>query len=318
MNKNEYLQKIISDKRGEKYDIVVMYTGGKDSSYLIYLFKEIYKLRVLAITVDNGYEFTTSYSRMKVYIDNVNVPLEVIKPNKTFFTKMYRELIINPRELKGRGRNQVCHICNNMIWMYVCKYASENKIPFVASGLSFEQLNSGRKYPLNIDAIANRIAEKSTKLINMQAINYLLNTESLNDDESLMQLLQYNTDNNKYSVTTIYPFIYHRVSIDEQKSTIIEYGAWTPPVDISVEKYISSGCNIMNKVLFELEKMELITINEREETKRMVETGLIDKEKAEFAYYNAVNKKVNLLDPIFDEIGIKEYLLEIAQKRHQI
>lgn len=34
-----------------------MYSGGKDSSYMLLLLKEVYNLRVLAVMVDNGFEY---------------------------------------------------------------------------------------------------------------------------------------------------------------------------------------------------------------------------------------------------------------------
>lgn len=315
---NEYLKKIFDVKNGKDYDVIAMYTGGKDSSYLIYLLKEIYKLRVLAVTIDNGYEFPNSFVRMQKYLDNVGVSLVSIKPEKSFFQKLYRELIINPKNLRNEKRNHICHVCNNIIWMSVCKYASDNEIPFIASGLSLEQLNSGRNYSLAINEMANQIAEKSTKLINKQAMDYLSENSAFVYDNEYTELYRFYSDKNKYKVKTIYPYIYHNVSVREQMQTIIEYGKWTPPVDISVSEYVSSGCQIMNRVIFELEKLELITMNEREEAKKMVESGMLDKRSAVFANRIVSNEKVDLSDEIFDELEIKEYLLDIALKRNQL
>ena len=56
MEKNDFLENILSRKQGKYYDIAVMYSGGKDSSFLLYLLKEVYKLRVIACFVDNGFE----------------------------------------------------------------------------------------------------------------------------------------------------------------------------------------------------------------------------------------------------------------------
>lgn len=317
MEPNQYLCKQFNRIKGKKFDVIVMYTGGKDSSYLIYLLKEIYKLRVLAVTVDNGYEFSTSHSRMSAYLDKINVPLKTLKIEKTFFTKLYRELIVNPNELNVGDKNHICHICNNVIWMTICQFAAENKVPFVASGLSLEQLNSGRKYPLSINEMANKIAAKSTKMINQQVIKYMLNNAELNNN-LIFKKLKAQNEKKDYIVTTIYPYIYHSVNVEEQKKTIIEYGSWIPPVDVSIDKYVSSGCVIMDKVIFELEKMGLVVLNEREEAKRMVAAGLIEKEKVKFAYQSKSNEKVNLSDPIFEELGVKDYLYRIAKKKNRL
>ena len=48
-----------------KYDCLVGFSGGKDSSYVIYRLRSHYNARVLAFTWDNG--FLTDYAR-----DNIN------------------------------------------------------------------------------------------------------------------------------------------------------------------------------------------------------------------------------------------------------
>lgn len=37
------------------YDCLVPLSGGKDSTYVLYLVTKVYKLRTLAVTLDNGY-----------------------------------------------------------------------------------------------------------------------------------------------------------------------------------------------------------------------------------------------------------------------
>lgn len=64
---NSILEKIVSEK-GKEYDVAVMYSGGKDSAYLLYLLKEVYKLRVVAVMVDNGYEHDYTWKPMECLI----------------------------------------------------------------------------------------------------------------------------------------------------------------------------------------------------------------------------------------------------------
>lgn len=318
MLENEYLRKIIDKKKGKKYDVAVMYTGGKDSSYLIYLLKEVYKLRLIAVTVDNGYEFPNNIAKMKKYLDNVGVSLVTIKPEKEFFKTLYRELIVNPQHLSNGRRNHICHICNNLIWMNVCKYASDNEIPFIASGLALEQLNSGRVYSLTINEQTNGISEKSTKVVNKLTMDYLSTNSAFAADNEYKNLFNYYKDKNKYKVETIYPYIYHNVGIEELKKTIIEYGNWTPPIDVAVGDYYTSGCEIMSRVIFELEKLELVKLNERDEAKQMIENGTLDEKGADFANRIVSSEKVDLSDELFEELGVKEYLTDIAKKRNQL
>ena len=74
----------------------------------------------------------------------------------------------------------------------------------------------------------------------------------------------------------------------------------------------------MKKVMGELEKLELIRLNEREEAKRMSAAGQISEEQIAFAYRDVTRNKVDLSDAIFDELDVKNYLMEIAIKRKQL
>lgn len=317
IEKNEYLEKCLSEKRGELYDVVVSYSGGKDSAFLIYLLKEVYQLRVIAVSIDNGFEFPGVVEELERFPNNVGVPLKIISPDKDFFIELYKNLIMNPNELKDGKRNHICHVCNNIIWNQVMLFAVENNIPYVASGLGLEQLNSGRAYPLEINRLANRIAEKSTRKISQMISSYVKNNPELMNNQNFMKQFE-RLGNINNSVSTIYPYIYHSVSVNDIKKILVEYGNWYPLIHQDINSYISSGCLIMSKIVLELEKIDLISMNEREEAKRMYAYGLLDENQVAFAYREKKNQKINLEDPIFDVLGIKDYLIQIARDRGQL
>lgn len=317
IEKNKILEACLSTQKGEKYDVAICYSGGKDSAFLIYLLKEIYGLRVIAVSVDNGFEFESTLEGLEEFPNNVGIPLKVIKPDRDFFKKLYHNLIVSPGELQDGKRNHVCHVCNNMIWCQVMIYAADNNIPFVASGLGLEQLNSGRSYPLEINRMANRIAEKSTRKILRMVIEHIHSDNELMKDAIFCEEVS-RLESISNQVVTVYPYIYHKININEQKKLIREYGQWRPLNDEDFNKYISSGCLIMKKVMGELEKLELIRLNEREEAKRMSAAGQISEEQIAFAYRDVTRNKVNLSDAIFDELDVKNYLMEIAIKRKQL
>lgn len=55
-SRKEYIEKmkgVFAQAKAKKrcYDVVVLFSGGKDSSYLIHLLKNTYKLRVLALAI---------------------------------------------------------------------------------------------------------------------------------------------------------------------------------------------------------------------------------------------------------------------------
>ncbi len=60
----------------KKYDCIVGISGGVDSSYLLYLIKEKYQLRPLAVTLDNGWSSEIAVKNIKLITDALNVDLE--------------------------------------------------------------------------------------------------------------------------------------------------------------------------------------------------------------------------------------------------
>lgn len=309
--KNEILEQILNKKSGDKYDVAVMYSGGKDSAYLLYLLKEVYHKKVIAVTVDNGFENEYMWSPMEKFTKKMDIPLKVLIPGKELFRQLFHMLIEEREQFQHEGINHVCFICNNMLWGCVSEFAYEENIPYVASGLSYAQLNSGRTYPLNLDELANSIAEKSTKVIFRNAVQGMKNTEYYKKSEELQEFVQQLGEGIRH-VTTIYPYLYHILGVDELKSKIEECG-WEPPKPSGVKEYISSGCEIMRYVVSELEKLGIVTLNEREQAKAMVKDGLMDEAQLKFANYDARNDVVNLSSKLMEELQIKDYLKDMCE-----
>lgn len=309
---NQEFQKIVTHKKGEEYDVAVMYSGGKDSSYLIYLLKEVYHLRVVAVMVDNGFEHDYTWEPMSRFPKEMGVPLRIIKPDKRMFVQLYRMLVMDHQYFHRNGVNHVCFICNNLLWCSVAKYASEHGIPYIASGLSLAQLSSGRSKPLEPDAMANAIAERSTRMIYKNAVAGMKQTQIFNEDEEFRSFVL-SAEKAIKQVTTVYPYIYHSVSIDEQKDTLVKLN-WQPPSLSGIEKYISSGCKIMKGLIYELEKLGIITLNEREQAKVMMQNGLMDSSNTKFATYDASKDVVNVNGDIIKEMDLRDFLIEQCRK----
>lgn len=313
VERNEYLEKIFASKKGKEYDAVVMYSGGKDSSFLLYLLKQVYHLNVVAAIVDNGFENNTLWEEVTHFTNLMQVPLEVIKPEKDNFKKLFHMLITEHELFEKKGTNHLCFICNNLLWANVAEYAASKEIPFVVSGLSKAQLSSGRPYPLEANAIANQVAEKSSKVILKKALIGMQQSKLFEEDDAFKNYIEDITQYTK-QITTVYPYIYHNFATEDIKSGLTELG-WAPPRNIDVKNYISSGCRIMSRVVKELEKLGIVTLNEREQARWMVEQKLADETDIRFAEYDATKEKVDLSDPLFEELEVKEYLTEYAKTR---
>jgi len=71
-----HLENIKAAGRGKDYDCIIGVSGGTDSSYLLYLAKEVYGLRPLAVTFDNGWSSDISVKNIKKVTTALNIDLE--------------------------------------------------------------------------------------------------------------------------------------------------------------------------------------------------------------------------------------------------
>lgn len=71
-----YLRRIFENakRKGKAYDAVLGVSGGKDSSYCLYLCKEVYGLNVLTCTRDNGFMSDEGKQRVDQLVKTFNVP----------------------------------------------------------------------------------------------------------------------------------------------------------------------------------------------------------------------------------------------------
>lgn len=85
---------ILQESRGKgKYDCLAMLSGGKDSTYALYLLKERYKLNVLGFTFDNGFESDSALDNVRRAVDALNVDYLYFKP--THVKLLFRFLLEN-------------------------------------------------------------------------------------------------------------------------------------------------------------------------------------------------------------------------------
>lgn len=69
-------EKIKNDGKNKKYDCIVGVSGGKDSSYLLYIVKKKLNLRPLAVHYDNGFDSDASVSNILRICEKLDVELE--------------------------------------------------------------------------------------------------------------------------------------------------------------------------------------------------------------------------------------------------
>ncbi len=228
-NLKKDLEQVLSNHRGQNnYDCIVAFSGGKDSSYTLYLLKTIYNMNCLAITIDNGFIADQAVQNCKTVTDALHVDHIFFKPSKDYMEKMYTtslsEDVHNPAALKRAS--SICNSCISLINNNMIKTALQMKIPLIAGGYISGQVPKDTvTYPLNLDRKIKsdkKLIENYTKHFGIESKKYF-GIESLNQDTK---------------ITLLNPLLAVDYNENEIIETIKTIG-WVPPVNTGKN---SSNC----------------------------------------------------------------------------
>lgn len=114
----------------QKYDAVLMYTGGKDSGYAAYYLSKVLKLKVLALTWDNGFFSDEHYRNLTELIKTLGIDHKFISIGHQNLTQFYR----NRFEKLGR----FC-ACTQPALLFCAEEIARSQAPLVIIGVSFGQ-----------------------------------------------------------------------------------------------------------------------------------------------------------------------------------
>ncbi len=141
--KEEYRNKLhvlINSTRNKApvYDVILAYSGGKDSSYTLKLLREKYDLRILAITLDNHFVSPAAFENIKSVTDHLGVDTYSVRPPwpviNEMFTLTAKEDVFSKTTLLRAS--SVCTACIGIVKNLILKTALEMSVPLVAFGWS--------------------------------------------------------------------------------------------------------------------------------------------------------------------------------------
>jgi len=136
-NYRKRFTELIEQCRGkEEYDCTVSYSGGKDSTYTLYLMREVYKLNVLALTFDNGFLSDEAFHNIRTVTERLGVDSIVYKPDfsllkKIFVAGMDRQLY-SAKTLERAST--ICTSCIGLAKFSLMKIALERRVPIMTWG----------------------------------------------------------------------------------------------------------------------------------------------------------------------------------------
>ena len=118
------------------YQVVLAYSGGKDSSFTLYNLREKFNVSILAVTFDNG--FLTEECRQNIHKVTANLGVDsiTIKPSFSKLAKVFNMAAskeIYPKKALERA-SSICTACIGIVKATVYKEAILRKIPFICFG----------------------------------------------------------------------------------------------------------------------------------------------------------------------------------------
>lgn len=142
INKARYQKKfqelLDSLRNHSEYDVLVAYSGGKDSTFTLDMLVNDYRARVLALTFDNTFMSPKSFKNGRTVCDALGVDLMVIRANRSVMTAIFRRAAkedLFPQKTLERA-SCICTSCISLVKGLMIRTAIEKNIPFVGYGWS--------------------------------------------------------------------------------------------------------------------------------------------------------------------------------------
>ncbi|MFO7660770.1 MAG: hypothetical protein R6V77_07640 [Candidatus Cloacimonadaceae bacterium] len=108
------------------YDCLVPLSGGKDSTYTLYLATRIYKLKTLAVTLDNGYLSQAAKDNIRNALQHCDADHVFYAINRANSTELFKEFV--------KRTGDFCNACMRGINYSIEMAVNNFKIPLVIKG----------------------------------------------------------------------------------------------------------------------------------------------------------------------------------------
>lgn len=224
------------------YDYLVLFSGGKDSTYLAHKLKQAKGGRVCLFTVENGFEEKSYVEKVKKVASQLGADLFIYQPLQDELIEFYRFLITEDR-LKEFDTNPLCFYCGRYFMALGMEFARRNNIPFVAYGATPMQLRKRKRADSLRDIEIFDMVSRKILMGNYKKIQAI---EQYHTNPVIKKIFDKLFADHAPS-KLIFPFHYLDYNIETIKQTLREAYGWQPPVEgLPMEKYLSSGCRMIS------------------------------------------------------------------------
>jgi hypothetical protein len=121
------LKAIVERVKGKgKYDCLVPFSGGKESSYILWMLVDQCGMRPLAFNMSNGFQHPDAVRNIELIADRLGVDLVVCRPNSTMIRRLMRAFLL--------AAGEFCTPCNMLISATAFRLARQHGIKMIMSG----------------------------------------------------------------------------------------------------------------------------------------------------------------------------------------
>jgi len=124
------------------YDVLMCYSGGKDSTYVLTLLREQYDLKVYAVTYDNGFLPPQTVTNIREVTAELGMDHVLFRPRFDMLRKIFAVCAsqdIYPPQTLTRA-STICTSCMAIVKFHALRTSLEMEIPFIAFGWSPGQI----------------------------------------------------------------------------------------------------------------------------------------------------------------------------------
>jgi hypothetical protein len=130
---------MVRDNQGKaNFDVLMCYSGGKDSTYTLATLKEKYGLNILAFSFDNGFLPQQTLLNIRNVVEKLGVDHILFKPRFDVLAKVFKycaqDNVYSPIALERTSA--ICNSCMGILKYSALRLAIEKEIPFIAYGWS--------------------------------------------------------------------------------------------------------------------------------------------------------------------------------------
>jgi tRNA(Ile)-lysidine synthase TilS/MesJ len=283
---------LLERHRGKSsYDVLMCYSGGKDSTYTLSIFKERYGLHILALTFDNGFLPQGALENIQKVVGKLGVDHIIFKPRFDLLSRIFRHCasqdVYPPKALERASA--ICSSCMGIMKYFALRTALEKDIPFIGFGWSPGQapISSSimRNMPMMIKEMQKTIYDPLFKIAGEEIKPYFLEEKHFSG--------AYNFPHN------VNPMAFLDYDIDRIYENISRFG-WKRPEGVDAN---STNCQI-NTLGNSIHKQRLGFHPYAFELANLVREGYMDRDTALERLSEREDRRV--LAEIKDKLGISD------------